>query len=112
MMQPDAAAGNPVRRRRPRRQSIATSKPKLRLTGAVFPVRRTGFHLFPMTDRKHIGFVVPVEMAAALESETARHDRSVSATLRQMVRAQLAEKRNVPGHNRGPFKGCRGQPGR
>jgi hypothetical protein len=32
-----------------------------------------------MTDRKHIGFIVPIDMAAALEQEAAQNDRSVSA---------------------------------
>ena len=50
----------------------------------------------PMTDRKHIGFVVPVDMAAALEQKAASQDRSLSAELRVAVRAHLA-KRNVPG---------------
>ena len=52
-------------------------------------VRSIAFHPLSMSNQKHIGFVVPGEMAAALEAEAARHDRSVSATLRQMVRAHL-----------------------
>jgi hypothetical protein len=44
-----------------------------------------------MTDRKHIGFVAPVDMAVALQAEAARHDRSVSAELRQMIRHHLSE---------------------
>lgn len=48
-----------------------------------------------MTDRKHIGFQAPRDLAVALQEEAARHDRSVSAELRRMVRAHLAENRSA-----------------
>jgi hypothetical protein len=44
-----------------------------------------------MTEKQHIAFVAPVEMAEALRELSAREDRSVSATLRQMVREHLNE---------------------
>lgn len=44
-----------------------------------------------MADQKHIGFVVPVEMAAALQEKAASEDRSLSAELRVALRAHLAE---------------------
>jgi hypothetical protein len=59
-------------------------------------IRGRAFNSLPMAPRsipeqRHIGLVVPVEMAAALEEKAANEDRSFSAECRVALRAHLAE---------------------
>lgn len=44
-----------------------------------------------MSEKAYIAFVAPAEMAEALKELSAREDRTVSSTLRQMVRGYLSE---------------------
>ena len=90
LVAPNATNGNGAGDPRPKRQVTDTN-----LNGAAGgrkSVRDVWKTSKPqMADYKHIGFVAPPEMLDALREVSAANDRSVSAELRQMVRAHLAK---------------------